>query len=162
MLHTGSLQAYIRDVLVPTYRERYYALMDAIRRNLIPHGVVIASETQGAQSIIPGMAGGYFTYLRLPSDMPPAKTIAAVALHEQEVRIAFGDLFTVYGDPSSTERAHAASDTAFGRCIRLCWAWHEAADIVEAIARIGRLLGQVREKMQKGEEIGTGLDIGLR
>jgi DNA-binding transcriptional MocR family regulator len=137
-------------------------MMDAIDKYLVPHGVTVQSKTKSSLSTIPDTAGGYFIYLRLPPDLPQAKAVAAVALHEHDVRVAFGDLFTVYGDESSAQRAAAQDDVAFGRCIRLCWAWHEADDIREAIERLGTALGDVRVRTQKGEEIGAGYSIGLR
>jgi DNA-binding transcriptional MocR family regulator len=160
MLETGRLQSYIRNTLVPTYRKRYYALMSAIDKHLIPLGFKIEAKTATTSSTIPGTAGGYFTYLRLVSDLPVAKTVAAIALRDFALRVAFGHMFVVCGDQGSVARAEA--DGGFAQCIRLCWAWHEDTQIAEGIERLAEVVLDIRARMARGEDVGKGLEIGIR
>ncbi|KAI8192549.1 hypothetical protein K4K51_000033 [Colletotrichum sp. SAR 10_75] len=158
MLRNGQLQSHIKDTLVPTYRERYYALMSAIENVLVPLGVRV--EVNRPKDAGAATAGGFFTYLRLPDDLPVAKNVAAIALKDQQLRVAFGHMFTVTGDESSVSRAEA--EDGFSRCIRLCWAWHEVAEIKEGIDRLGATIVDVRERIKKGEDLSSPVTIGIR
>lgn len=158
MLRNGQLQSHIKDTLVPTYRERYYALMSAIENVLVPLGVRV--EVNRPKDAGSPTAGGFFTYLRLPDDLPVAKNVAAIALKDQLLRVAFGHMFTVNGDESSVSRAEA--EDGFARCIRLCWAWHEVAETKEGIDRLGATIVNVRERIKKGEDLSSPVTIGIR
>uniref|UniRef100_L2FZU1 Aminotransferase n=1 Tax=Colletotrichum fructicola (strain Nara gc5) TaxID=1213859 RepID=L2FZU1_COLFN len=158
MLRNGQLQSHIKDTLVPTYRERYYVLMAAIEKVLVPLGVRV--EVNTPKDAGAATAGGFFTYLRLPDDLPVAKNVAAIALKDQQLRVAFGHMFTVTGDESSVSRAEA--EDGFARCIRLCWAWHEVAEIKEGIDRLGATIVDVRERIEKGEDLSSPVTIGIR
>lgn len=155
MLRGGYLQSHIKDVLIPTYRQRYYTLISAIVNKLEPLGVCI--ETNRSKT---GTAGGFFTYLRLPADLPIARTVAAFAFKNQALRIAFGHMFTVVGDEGSVRRAE--SEGGFARCVRLCWAWHEEAEIEEGIGRLATVIVDIRERMATGESVGSEIAIGIR
>ena len=158
MLRSGYLQNHIRDVLIPTYRKRCHVLMTAIHDLLYPLGVTI--EINRREKGTTAVAGGFFTYLRLPRDIPTAKTVAAFALREQSLRIAFGHMFTVAGDPSSITRAE--TEHGFARCIRLCWAWHEEPELQEGIARLAAAIVDIRARTERGEDVGSQLAIGIR
>lgn len=157
MLHSGQLQNHIKDLLIPTYRKRYYALMEAVEKFLVPLGIVV--EANKPQNSLTATVGGFFAYLRLPDDLPVARTVAAFALKEHNLRIAFGHMFTVTGDQSSIVRAEAAG--GFASCIRLCWAWHEIDAIQEGIERLATTLVDIRVKINKGEYIEKPA-IGIR
>ncbi|KAK1633352.1 aminotransferase [Colletotrichum phormii] len=158
MLRSGNLQTHIKKTLIPTYRERYYTLMTSICDVLIPLGVTVeANNPEGAAE---ATAGGFFTYLRLPEDLPVAKTVAAIALKEKLLRVAFGHMFVVSGDKGSVQRAE--SKDGFSRCIRLCWAWHEVAEIKEGIERLAATIVVIRSRLEAGEDMSEQFSIGFR
>ncbi|KAK1573257.1 aminotransferase [Colletotrichum navitas] len=158
MLRSGNLQAHIKDVLIPTYRERYYALMSSITDVLLPLGVV--NEVHTPKNTTAATVGGFFTYLRLPDDLPPARTVAAIALEKNLLRIAFGHMFVVTGDNGSVFRAE--SKNGFSQCIRLCWAWHEVDEIKEGITRLADTINEIRTRMKSGERFDGQVAIGIR
>ncbi|CAJ2509250.1 Uu.00g142760.m01.CDS01 [Anthostomella pinea] len=158
MLRSNYMQDFIRSTLVPTYRARYYVLMGAIKELLVPLGVTV--EVNKPTDVTSEIGGGFFTYLRLPDDIPAAKTVAAFALKEYALRIAFGHMFTVTGDADSLARAEA--DGGFSRCVRLCWAWHEEGEIREGVERLAAAVRDVRDRVARGEDVGSQLSIGIR
>lgn len=85
--------------------------------------------------------------------------MAAVALKEKKLRIAFGHMFTVAGDEESVQRAEA--EGGFSKCIRICWAWHEEEDIREGVQRLAATVIEIRDMMEKGEDFGS-VAIGIR
>ena len=155
MLRSGQLQTHIKDTLVPTYRQRYYALMAATKTHLIPLGVTVESNFTATAT-----AGGFFTYLHLPDDLPAAKIVAGVALKQQKLRVAFGHMFTVTGDEGSISRAEAKG--GFARCIRLCWAWHEETELRRGIERLAAAIMDIRGMMQRGDDLESHANIGIR
>lgn len=158
MLRSGSLQGHIKNSLIPTYRQRSYALMSAIAELLGPLGVTVdINKPKNASSIT---AGGFFTYLRLPDDLPVARTVAAFALKEENLRVAFGHMFVVTGDEQSVVRAEEKD--GFAKCIRLCWAWHEEGELREGVERLANAIRVIRERVKAGESIGDGSVIGIR
>jgi DNA-binding transcriptional MocR family regulator len=132
-------------------------MMAAIQDILTPLGVEI--EVNRVKGATVASAGGFFTYLRLPDDLPTAQVVAAVALRDKMLRIAFGHMFTVTGDTLSVQRSEAVG--GFARCIRLCWAWHEEKDIVDGIERLAEAIVEMRERISKGEDL-SNLSIGIR
>ncbi|KAK1723234.1 aminotransferase [Colletotrichum acutatum] len=158
MLRSRSLQTHIEKTLIPTYRERYYALMTSIRDLLVPLGVTVEGNNPGHTAET--TAGGFFTYLRLPEDLPVARTVAAIALKEKLLRVAFGHMFVVSGDNGSVQRAE--SKGGFSRCIRLCWAWHEVAEIKEGIERLAATILDIRFRLEAGEDMSEQVSIGIR
>lgn len=142
LLSTGAMQKHIDQVLIPTYQSRYQVLMTAIKNDLKPLGVRI---TTGAPYTIPEddntivPAGGFFTYISFPSQLPSADVIAKRAKEEYNLTFAYGDMFVVKGDETSNER----SKKGFGNGARLCWAWHEEEEIEEGVSRLGQLLATV-------------------
>ncbi|GME65443.1 hypothetical protein GTA08_BOTSDO02153 [Neofusicoccum parvum] len=156
LISTGALQKHISTVLVPTYQRRYHALLNAIKDHLVPLGVVIDtgkpyetslssnSQASNAVSEQPDSAGGFFTYLMLPPDLPPAGKLAAVAREKHKVKFAFGDMFRIEGDPGSADRAKEKGGFEMG--IRLCWAWHEEEELAEGVRRIADSIRDVRRE----------------
>jgi DNA-binding transcriptional MocR family regulator len=131
--------------------------MAAINDLLVPLGVTVEVNTPKHSTAV--TAGGFFTYLRLPDDLPAARVVAAFAL-ENLLRIAFGHMFVVTGDDGSVVRAESVD--GFAKCIRLCWAWHEEAEIKEGIERLASTILDIRERIKKGEEVGSEVSIGIR
>ncbi|KAK8042737.1 pyridoxal phosphate-dependent transferase [Apiospora phragmitis] len=150
MIRGGELDAHIQTVLIPTYRRRYHAMMGCIAQMLLPLGVKVESSMPEEEPIT-ALAGGFFVYLRLPDDVPHARTVASVALREQGLRIAFGHLFVVAGNKESIARAEGPGGIA--RCFRLCWAWHEEEEIREGVQRLADTLVSIRESISRGEAI---------
>lgn len=137
-MSTGALQKHIDDVLIPTYQSRYHVLMEAIENHLGPLGVKVST---GAPYLAPSKdeilpAGGFFTYVSFPDELPTADVIAKRAMEEYQLKIAYGEMFVIKGDPASTER----SRKTFGNGARLCWAWHEEAEIETGTRRLRGLL----------------------
>lgn len=158
MLRSHHLQEYITDTLIPTYRSRYYTLISTIESRLVPLGVTI--ENNKSSHPTPATAGGYFLYLRLPADLPVAKTVAAFAFKEYALRVAFGHMFVVAGDEGSIPRAEA--DGGYARCLRLCWAWNEDKAIKEGVERLADAIVDIRRRTKAGETVGSNLAIGIR
>ncbi|KAI4591453.1 hypothetical protein KJ359_001025 [Pestalotiopsis sp. 9143b] len=158
MLRSGYLQNFINGTLIPTYRKRYYALMKAIDDLLVPLGMSI--EVNKPADSATETAGGFFTYLSLPGDLPAAKVVAAIAFKEYQLRVAFGHMFAVTGDQGSIARAEVKG--GFARCIRLCWAWHEEDEIKDGIQRLADTIVDIRERVKRGEDVESNLAIGIR
>lgn len=156
MLRSGYIQKHVQALIIPTFRKRYYVLMDAIQTNLYPLGVI--NENAVPPSV--ALAGGFFAYLRLPSDLPPAQTVAAFALEYYKLRLAFGQMFLVSGDATCTRRSEQTGGC--GHCVRLCWAWHEEAELREGIDRLAAVIVDMRERLKTGEDVGSRLTIGIR
>lgn len=158
MLRSGYLQSFINDTLIPTYRKRYYALMKAIDDGLVPLGMKV--EVNKPADSTTETAGGFFTYLSLPGDLPAAKVVAAIAFKEYQLRVAFGHMFAVTGDQGSIARAEVKG--GFAGCIRICWAWHEEDEIKDGIQRLADTIVDIRERMKRGDDVESNLAIGIR
>lgn len=149
LLNTGALQKHVAEICIPTYRARSYALLDAIQKYLVPRGVSISKasaqnvgKTNGIEKKATGSPdlGGFFIWVILPSDLPPAAELAAIALDRYKLRFAHGSMFQVSGDDGSAKRAQ----DGFGRGMRLAWSWHTEEDLVEGIERIAKVIDEVR------------------
>ncbi|KAG5982700.1 hypothetical protein E4U55_001490 [Claviceps digitariae] len=154
MMASGAFQAHLDDNVIPTYRSRYNAMRDAITTYLLPLGFKEPTRLpyevfhEDDTSIHPSYAvaaGGFFTYLTLPSDLTlPVTDLAAQALDKYNVKLAIGTNMTVEGDEESKQR----SDRGFSNGIRLCWSWHTSDDIVEGIKRLEVLVREVRDSVE--------------
>ncbi|KAF9886582.1 hypothetical protein FE257_011354 [Aspergillus nanangensis] len=120
-LFPTAFPQYLETSLQPMYAGRYHRLMGAIREYLLPLGVTLPSSA-------PDVAGGYFIWAQLPAPLS-ASALAPVALREQKVKVATGNLFEVQGDPSG-----CAGE--LDRCIRLCFAWEEEDKLAEGVRRL--------------------------
>ncbi|TDZ32555.1 Uncharacterized protein C8035_v011584 [Colletotrichum spinosum] len=129
LLESGSLAKHINEVLVPTYRTRYYALVRAIRRHLYPLGVrIVADEATRTTDV----AGGFFLYLSFGGGVEIASEVARIALGHFSLKISPGSIFGVPDDPLSDARGKST----YYNGTRLCWAWHEEDEIVQGIERL--------------------------
>lgn len=135
MLTDGSLQQHLEETLIPTYRQRYYAMINAIKVSLYPLGVRISNT--GATD---ALAGGFFLYILFPDDGPSVADIARVALDEYQLRIAPGALFSVEKGKSTSDKQYQL----FLRGARLCWAWQEEQELVEGIERLADAFSQAK------------------
>lgn len=117
---TGAFAQFLASSLKPNYARRYHRLMGAIREHLLPLGISLPTT--------PDVAGGYFIWLQLPAPLR-ASELAAVALQQQQVKVATGNLFQVQGDPS-------AGPEDFNRGVRLCFAWEHEDRLEEGVRRL--------------------------
>ncbi|KAG6007009.1 hypothetical protein E4U21_006529 [Claviceps maximensis] len=150
MMSSGAFQAHLYDNIIPAYRSRSNVMRDAINTYLVPLGFKESTKLPYERSneentSIPESyavaAGGFFTFLLLPSDLPlSAADLAAQALDKYNLQFAIGTDMIVEGDEGSRQRA----DGSFGNGIRLCWAWHTSDDIVEGIKRLKALVLEVK------------------
>lgn len=76
-------------------------------------------------------------------------------MKEFNLRIAFGHMFVVAGDQGSLQRAER--DGGFAYCMRLCWAWMEKEELLEAVDRLVECTKVVRARMEKGEDLNSSL-----
>ncbi|RDW83402.1 hypothetical protein BP5796_04893 [Coleophoma crateriformis] len=151
LLQKNILQDHIQQVLIPTYIGRYHSLMNAIEKYLVPleakvdigesFAVTLQRNTQTIQT---EEAGGFFTYITLPSDLPDTKVLAARALAEYNLKLAFGELFQVRGDGESGKRP----GREFDHSLRLCWAWEENHRLEAGIRRLADLILKIRRERQ--------------
>lgn len=147
LLETGSLDQHLRNQVLPTYRKRYYAMLDAIDKYLVPLGMQISTGKPYIENSKVGVpqAGGYFIWLLLPADLAgKAAALAARGLEKHDLKFAYGEMMQVQGDAQSLERAKKS----YGDGIRLCWAWHTEEEIREGIERLAALVEEARGDMQ--------------
>ncbi|KAF1939415.1 putative aminotransferase [Clathrospora elynae] len=157
MLESGSLEKHLQMQVLPTFRTRYYAMLQAIDDYLVPLGMHISTGkpynessglTNGASNGHKepvAQAGGYFIWLLLPTELAgKGATLAAKGLERYDLKFAYGDMMQVQGEPASTERAAKG----YGNGIRLSWAWHTKDEIVEGIKRLAALVGEARNEVQ--------------
>ncbi|KAL9113524.1 MAG: hypothetical protein Q9227_002261 [Pyrenula ochraceoflavens] len=143
LLSSGALNDHIDKVLIPTYQRRYSRMMTAIQQHLVPLGVRVTTGKPYSMTVAAGRtpeAGGFFTYLSFPVGLPAAEDIAKRALEDYALKIAYGKMMTVTGDPESDERA----EKTFGHGARLSWAWHNEDEIEEGVARLAKVLQDLR------------------
>ncbi|KAK7425967.1 Valine--pyruvate aminotransferase [Neonectria magnoliae] len=149
MITNGEFESHIQNVLIPTYRKRYNAMLAAVDKHLVPLGVKVDTglsyqSNKDAQKV----AGGYFLYITFPAGLPPANELAMWAKTSQALTIAPGSIFTVRGDEQSDRR----SQTTFGRGARLSWGWNPEDVIVEGIQRLAVVVQDALDgKIQRHE-----------
>tara|TARA_R110002060_G_scaffold18051_3_gene24962 strand:- start:475 stop:909 length:435 start_codon:yes stop_codon:yes gene_type:complete len=132
IISTGALEKHIAETLIPTYSSRYHSMMAAIRSQLFPLGMKITTGDIGDS------VGGFFTSLSTPDHLPPTSVLASSALQDHRLKFAYGEMFEVFGDKASKERAEAPG--GFGHTLRLCWAWHTEEEIEDGMSRLGNAL----------------------
>lgn len=147
LLESGSLEQHLKNEVLPTYRQRYYTMLEAIDQHLEPLGLQISTGkpyAEDGQSNVP-QAGGYFIWLLLPSDLAgKAASLAARGLDKYNLKFAYGEMMEVQGDTGSLDRAKST----YGDGIRLCWAWHTEEEIREGITRLAALVEEARGELQ--------------
>ncbi|KAK4930443.1 hypothetical protein LTR28_011656, partial [Elasticomyces elasticus] len=161
LLRTGELQRHIRHTLQPAYASRYRTLVSAIETHLAPLGVTLPQR--GRQVV-----GGYFVWLTLPHlDSPSSSSASSAdddvgarggrgrsvlrgdevrrrAAEEENVRVAWGEMFEVPGDRSEVNR--------FPNQLRLCFSWEDEAVMEEGVRKLAGVVG----RMIRGEGGGGG------
>lgn len=146
MLERGQLQKHILEVLLPEYASRYRKLMSAIERLLHPLGCTSMRQTiEGINT-----AGGFFIWFSLPSPLE-AEQVAAVALERENLIVAHGNMFEVWGDEKSAP---------FRRQLRVCFAWEDEDKLTIAIYRLSKVLEYMLSGAGLGEGRGGVKDMG--
>ncbi|EWZ49145.1 aminotransferase [Fusarium oxysporum Fo47] len=144
MLISGKLEEHIQSTLIPVYQRRHRAMLESIDKYLLPLGFSISTTEMSDGDNTQGMlAGGFFLYLLFPTDSPPAEAVAIVALEGFNLLIAHGGMMCVAGDSGCAKR----SKKGFGQGARLCWAWHDEADIAEGIQRLASAFEHSRTRL---------------
>ncbi|KAL8927244.1 MAG: hypothetical protein Q9208_002420 [Pyrenodesmia sp. 3 TL-2023] len=126
LLRSGELENHIFTTLQPNYARRYYRMMEAIERYLLPLGVTLP---QSDRTVV----GGYFFWFALPKPLL-ADEVARAAKEEENLIIGQGSLFAVYGDERTED---------LERQVRVCFSWEEEANIVQGIERLGKVVKQM-------------------
>ncbi|EEH34310.1 aminotransferase [Paracoccidioides lutzii Pb01] len=154
LLSTNSLQTHIRNVLQPEYSSRYYTLTAAVRKHLVPLGVLLtnadgnANASASANANSGTTAGGYFLWLRLPRGLK-ASDLAGKAQGEEDVVIAGGNLFNVAredGYRTDADKVALGEAEDFESYVRLCFAWEEEEKFDEGVERLARLIRRELER----------------
>lgn len=118
--------------------------MDAIERHLVPLGVSVSKVSLEGRDVF----GGYFIWFELPEGMS-AERVAMLAKERENLIVAQGDMFEVYGDEEAVR---------FERWVRVCFAWEDEELLVEGIERLGRVVrDMLRRSMREGEETGKSV-----
>ena len=102
-------------------------MISAVEEYLLPLGVTLP---QTGRDVV----GGYFIWLSLPPPMQ-AEEVAVCAQEEENLVIAPGPIFAVYGDEKAVDLE--------GK-VRLCFSWEQEEKLVEGIQRLARVIGGVR------------------
>ena len=129
LLDSGDLQRHIFHTLQPAYARRYRAIMSAVEKYLIPLDVALPQRDRE-------VVGGYFVWLSLPAPLT-AHEVAMLAKRDENLIVAPGPLFAVYGDEQAVD---------LSRNLRISFSWEEETKLTEGIQR----LGQVVRKLQRG------------
>ncbi|KIW55239.1 hypothetical protein PV05_07534 [Exophiala xenobiotica] len=134
LLSAGTLQNHIMQELQPAYARRYYTMIDAIGKYLLPLGLTMPQPNKD-------IAGGYFIWLTLPRCLNSMR-IHKDALATENLIIGSGPIFKVEGDESNEE-------TKFAKELRLCYAWEDVDVLEEAVIRLARVIRQEMTKQVK-------------
>lgn len=128
LVKSGELQRHIFQTLQPTYARRYQSMISAIEDHLLPLGVTLPQRNRD-------VVGGYFIWLSLPAPLK-AEDVAVCARREENLIIAPGPIFAVYGDEEAVD---------LNRKVRVCFSWEEEAKLAEGIQRLARVISTMQE-----------------
>jgi DNA-binding transcriptional MocR family regulator len=144
LLQNSTLQQHISTVLIPAYVRRWAKMMETIERHLVPLGVSVTKVSLEGYEVF----GGYFIWFQLPRPMI-AERIAEIAKERENLVIAHGGMFEVYGDEEAA---------MFRRWIRVCFAWEDEEKLVEGIKRLARVVVDVLENGCECKEGGNKVE----
>ena len=176
LLASGDLARHLAHVLRPAYQRRHAVLLAAVRRLLVPLGARVCAadgtpvpdaqqQGEGEEAVL-RVYGGFFLWITFAETtpaadgggagrkVPPAATIAARCLRDENLTVGAGHLFEVHGDEAAVR---------FARDLRLCFAWEDEPDLVDGVERLARV---VRRLVDEGEaawdvDVGEGAaDVG--
>ena len=135
LMESGDLQRHIFQTLQPTYARRYQSMISAIEDHLLPLGVTLPQTSRD-------VVGGYFIWLSLPAPIQ-AEEAAMRARQEENLIIAPGPIFAVYGDEKAVDLA---------RKVRVCFSWEEEAMLAEGIQRLAQVIGRMQRDQRQQEQ----------
>jgi DNA-binding transcriptional MocR family regulator len=138
LIRNGELQDHIAKVLIPAYAHRWEKMMDAISRFLVPLGVRLSRMSLAGMEI----SGGYFIWLQLPERLL-AEDVANVAKQREQLTIAHGNMFEVYGDEEAVK---------FDSGVRLCFSWEDEDKLVEGVERLGKVIKDMLDGNARAEK----------
>ena len=98
-------------------------MMAAIEQHLIPLGVTLPQTNRE-------VVGGYFIWLSLPAPLQ-AEEVAMFAKRDENLVIAPGPIFAVYGDEKAVDLVGN---------VRICFSWEEEGKLVDGIRRLGQVI----------------------
>lgn len=138
MVLRGDLEEHIETKLRPSLQRRHRLMMEAIVKFLAPLGV------QTRRGCLSGggseVYGGYFVWLKIPSDdFFPANLVADAAMEEQNLVVGYGNMFEVHGDKTGPR---------IDSGIRLCFSWVAEEDLVEGVRKLGVVLERMRDNRE--------------
>lgn len=149
MMLNGDLAQQIDAVYRPGLQRRHSLLMREVHRQLDRFGIEVRDGNVGADGQV--TYGGYFVWITFPQG-PTAQAIAKRAMKHENLVVPPGSMFEVKGD----ERA-----SKFDNSIRLCFSWEDEQDLVEGVARLGRVVEALQNEgpeMSQEEEEGSAGD----
>lgn len=135
LIESGDLQRHIFRTLQPEYARRYQSMISAIEEHLVPLGVTLPQPSRD-------VVGGYFIWLSLPAPMR-AEEVAMRAQEEENLIIAPGPMFAVYGDEKAVDLE--------GK-VRVCFSWEEKANLAEGIQRLAQVIGSTQRSQRRQEK----------
>ena len=124
LIESGALQSHVFKTLQPAYARRYQSMISAIEEHLLPLGVTLPQTSRD-------VVGGYFIWLSLPAPLQ-AEEVAGRAREEENLIIAPGSIFAVYGDEKAVD---------LERKVRVCFSWEEESMLAEGIQRLAQVIG---------------------
>ncbi|KAI9745591.1 MAG: hypothetical protein M1818_001125 [Claussenomyces sp. TS43310] len=127
----GQIEKHIKAMLIPTLQRRWNLMIEAIDKDLGPLGVRTSRKSMGGENVF----GGYFIWIQLPKGIKAA-AVATRARETEELIVAPGELFEVYGDEKSV---------SLENCLRLCFSWVDECDLVEGIHRLRNVIKDIAE-----------------
>ena len=132
MLDSGDVQRHIVDILQPTYARRYYSLISAIEKYLVPLGIQLPQEDRQ-------IMGGYFVWFTIPASLN-ANRIAIRAKEEENLIVAPGSMFAVKGN---------ADSVGLDQKIRVCFAWEQEESLVKGIERLSVVISGMQAELDQ-------------
>jgi len=115
-------------------------MISAIEDYVVPLGVTLP-QTDGE------VVGGYFIYLTLPAPLQ-AEEVAMLAKEDENLIIAPGPIFGVYGDEKAVDLT---------RKVRLCFSWEAEQKLAEGIQRLGQVIMRLQRDMGLTESLSRRL-----
>ncbi|KAI5303172.1 low-affinity Fe(2+) transport protein [Ascosphaera pollenicola] len=146
LLTTGWLEKHIAETLRPTYRRRSDKLMHAIRKYLLPIGVQFTIPWQRDNNPAPSqLMGGYFIWLRLPSEIPiSARALAELAEKEENLLFTPGESCEVDEPGEDFFQPH------LDKYIRLCFAYENEELFDDGVQRLARVIRKASPAIRTG------------
>ena len=132
---SGGLQNHLTNTLQPAYAHRYRSMMQLVKEKLEPLGVKLPQSNRST-------VGGYFIWCTLPKPLL-ADEVAGRARAEENLILAPGSIFGVYGD---------AREEELERAIRLCFAWEDASLLQKGIDRLAAIIKKMLDEGDKNQD----------